>query len=238
MKSRIAMIIVLMGLVLGGVSSAFGLSGDMTPFNTANGGTSYSCNVCHTSTSNTAPRNPFGTNWRNLQGRSNYSVTPDTPLGNLDSDGDGIINSAEIQANTNPGVANSPPPPPGDTTPPSVTAFSLPATATSLTVSITTFTATDAVGVTDYRLTETNSTPTTGWTATKPGSYTFGTAGTKTVYAWARDAAGNISSPRSAAVTITLPPGADTIPPTVTGFTIPVTAGSLTVPITPLCRHG
>jgi len=160
----------------------------------------------------------------NLRGTPpNYRVATNTALAGRDSDGDGMTNIAEIQANTNPGV---------DTTPPTVTAFSLPGTANSLTVSITTYTATDTVGVTGYRLTETNSAPTTGWTATAPGSYTFGTAGAKTLYAWARDAAGNVSPARSAGVTITLPPGADTIPPTVTGFTVPVTAGSLTVPIT------
>ncbi|KAF0232728.1 MAG: hypothetical protein FD181_3850, partial [Prolixibacteraceae bacterium] len=45
----------------------------------------------------------------------------------------------------------------------------------------------------------------TGWTATAPTSYSFATEGAKTLYAWARDAAGNVSSSLSAQVVITLP---------------------------------
>ena len=96
-----------------------------------------------------------------------------------------------------------------DTTPPKVTAFSIPSSATSLTVPVTTFTATDNAGVTGYKLTETSSKPTagaTGWTGTAPSSYTFSSAGTKTLYAWAKDAAGNVSNSRSASVAITTPP--------------------------------
>ena len=96
----------------------------------------------------------------------------------------------------------------GDTTPPQVTAFTIPATATTLTVPITTFTASDNVGVTDYLVTETSTTPAptaAGWSTTTPASYTFTTAGAKTLYAWAKDAAGNVSTSRSATVTITLP---------------------------------
>jgi hypothetical protein len=105
---------------------------------------------------------------------------------------------------------------PGDTTPPTVTAFTLPATAGTLTVQITTFTATDDVGVIGYLVTESATAPPAGassWTATAPTSYTFASAGSKTLYAWAKDAAGNVSASQSAAVTITL---TDTTPPTVT----------------------
>ncbi len=119
-----------------------------------------------------------------------------------------------------------------DSSPPTVTAFSIPATATSLTVAITTFTAQDNVAVTGYLLTETATTPSatgTGWTATAPASYTFTSAGAKTLYAWAKDAANNVSASRTATVTITLP---DSSPPTVTAFSIPATATSLTVAIT------
>jgi hypothetical protein len=52
-------------------------------------------------------------------------------------------------------------PPAADTTPPTVTSFSLPATSNSLTVAITTFTATDNVGVTGYLLTESATKPDT-----------------------------------------------------------------------------
>ena len=97
--------------------------------------------------------------------------------------------------------------PPSDTTPPTVTAFSIPSTASTLLVPITTFTATDNVGVTGYLVTESSSKPTSataGWSALPPTSYTFASAGSKTLYAWAEDAAGNVSASLSASVTITL----------------------------------
>jgi hypothetical protein len=95
-----------------------------------------------------------------------------------------------------------------DTTPPTVTAFAVSATSTSLTVPISTFTATDNVGVTGYILTESATAPCApggGWSATAPTSHAFPTAGTKTLYARAKDAAGNVSASRSASVTITIP---------------------------------
>ena len=121
-----------------------------------------------------------------------------------------------------------------DTTPPTVTAFTIPATATALNVPISNLTATDNVGVTAYLVNESSSTPlatSVGWTATAPSSYAFGSAGSKTLYAWAKDAAGNVSAGKSATVTITI---LDTTRPTVTAFAIPATATTLTVPITTL----
>jgi hypothetical protein len=118
-----------------------------------------------------------------------------------------------------------------DTIAPTVTAFTIPATSTSLTVAITTFTATDNIGVTGYMANESAVAPlptASGWSATRPASYTFASAGAKTLYAWAKDAAGNVSTSRSASVTITL----DTTAPTVTAFSIPATATSLSVSIT------
>jgi hypothetical protein len=94
-----------------------------------------------------------------------------------------------------------------DATPPTVTGFSIPATSASLNVSITTFTATDNVGVAGYLITESAANPgasAAGWTATPPASYNFPAAGTRTLFAWAKDAAGNVSSSLSASVTITL----------------------------------
>jgi len=85
-----------------------------------------------------------------------------------------------------------------------------------LTVPITTFTATDNVGVNGYLVTESATAPSASaaaWSLSAPVSYAFSTAGAKTLYAWAKDAAGNVSSSRSAAVTITLtnppPPAVD-----------------------------
>jgi hypothetical protein len=104
-----------------------------------------------------------------------------------------------------------------DTTPPTVTSFSMPASSNSLTVPISAFIATDNIGVTGYLLTESSVTPlatAVGWTATAPASYTFATAGTKILYPWAIDAAGNVSVATSGAsivITVdTTPPGAPT----------------------------
>ncbi|WP_238482131.1 hypothetical protein [Geobacter sp. AOG2] len=118
-----------------------------------------------------------------------------------------------------------------DTTAPMVSAFTLPTTATSLTVAISSFSATDNVAVTGYLVTQSSTAPSasaSGWTSTIPSSFTFSAAGSKTAYAWAKDAAGNVSAAKSASVTITLP---DTTAPTVSAFTLPTTATSLTVAI-------
>lgn len=95
-----------------------------------------------------------------------------------------------------------------DTTDPTVTGFTIPSTSDSLTVSVSTFTASDNVGVTGYLLTESATTPSPsnpGWQGTAQTSYTFASEGSKTLYAWAIDAAGNISSSLNDSVTITLP---------------------------------
>lgn len=92
-----------------------------------------------------------------------------------------------------------------DATPPAVTAFTVPATATTLNVPITSFIATDNVEVTGYLVTESAAAPSStagGWSATAPISYTFTSPGNKTLYAWAKDAAGNVSLSRTASVTI------------------------------------
>ncbi|BCS54462.1 hypothetical protein GSVR_27700 [Geobacter sp. SVR] len=118
-----------------------------------------------------------------------------------------------------------------DTTAPVVTAFTIPSASSTLIVPISSFTATDNVAVTGYLVTESTTAPSataSGWTTTAPASYVCATAGTKTLYAWARGAAGNVSASRSADVTITT---IDSTAPTVTDFTIPATSNSLTVPI-------
>src|ERR1700690_769802 len=103
-----------------------------------------------------------------------------------------------------------------DTTRPNVTALSIPGTSASLTIPINTFTATDNVGVTGYMINESSTTPSAtagGWTSTAPASYTFTNAGSKTLYAWAKDAAGNVSASMSASVAVALlDPTAPTVP--------------------------
>lgn len=93
----------------------------------------------------------------------------------------------------------------GDFVAPTITAFDMPATSATLTVPITGFTATDNVGVIGYLLTESATAPApnaTGWSATAPTEYTFATNGTKTLYAWAKDTANNVSSSASDIVAI------------------------------------
>ena len=108
-----------------------------------------------------------------------------------------------------------------DSTPPTVTGITVPATASSLTVNISGFTATDATGVTGYMVNESSTAPSsgaTGWSSTAPTTYTFATAGSKTLYTWAKDAAGNVSASVSGSVTITLPVSTYTIGGSVSGL--------------------
>jgi hypothetical protein len=122
-----------------------------------------------------------------------------------------------------------------DASKPTITAFGLPASSNVLKTGITSFSASDNVAVTGYLVTETAtpvpSVSAAGWTASAPTSFTFSGAGVKTAYAWAKDAAGNLSNGLSATVTITLP---DTAAPVLGSFTMPASATSLTVPVTAL----
>jgi hypothetical protein len=99
-----------------------------------------------------------------------------------------------------------------DTTLPTVDAFTLPSSVQkSLTVPVLSFTASDDIGVTGYMLTESATAPLAGdagWNVSAPDTYIFSNRnndGEKTLYAWAKDAAGNISNSLSANVTIDIP---------------------------------
>jgi chitinase len=121
-----------------------------------------------------------------------------------------------------------------DVTAPVMSSFVMPTTATSLVVTVSSLTATDAVGVTGYKITESATAPTAGaagWSSTAPTTFTFSAAGSRTAYAWAKDAAGNVSAGSSRTVTITL---ADVTAPVVSAFSMPATATSLTVSVTSL----
>ncbi|MEW6116671.1 MAG: choice-of-anchor D domain-containing protein [Nitrospirota bacterium] len=225
MRKTISLLILVLIIAISG--TALAKSTYLDSFNSTYGtaGTVLNtCSVCHTAV---PALNPYGTAYKN-------SGHVFSTIQTLDSDGDGSTNIVEINARTFPGDPTSKPAA-TDTTAPTITGFSIPSTSSSLTVSITTFTASDNVGVTGYMVKESSTAPTassTGWSATKPASFTFATAGAKTLYAWVKDAAGNISASRSAAVTITLAPAADTTKPTVTSFSIPSSSTSLTVSIT------
>jgi len=94
-----------------------------------------------------------------------------------------------------------------DTVTPTVTTFNLPATATSLTVPVSSFTATDNVGVTGYCVSTINSSSGCAWSGTAPSSVTFVGTGARSAWAWAKDAAGNISAGAIASTTITVSGG-------------------------------
>jgi hypothetical protein len=118
-----------------------------------------------------------------------------------------------------------------DTTAPTISAFSLPTSATSLTVAVSSFSASDNIGVTGYLITESATAPSSsasGWSSSAPTSFTFSGEGTKTAYAWTKDAAGNVSAAKSATTTIKLP---DTSAPTISAFSMPTSATSLTVAV-------
>ncbi|NTV50929.1 MAG: hypothetical protein HGA20_14975 [Geobacteraceae bacterium] len=102
---------------------------------------------------------------------------------------------------------------PGDITAPVITEFVVPATSASLTVAITTLTASDAVGISGYMIKTTNSPPLAGdagWSGTAPTTCTAPTEGGYTFYIWAKDLAGNVSTVVASGVcTVTIP---DTTP--------------------------
>ena len=151
-----------------------------------------------------------------------------TPNKCVDEDNSGTVTIAEVQSTINTFLGLT------DITPPTLNSFTLPAAAASLTVAVTGLSASDIVGVTGYLITESATAPAataTGWSATAPKTFTFSNDGSRTAYAWAKDAAGNVSSSRAASTTITLP---DVTPPTLISFTLPATAASLTVAVTSL----
>ena len=69
-----------------------------------------------------------------------------------------------------------------------------------------TFTASDNVGVTGYCLKETAGSTDCTWSLTAPTSYAFNSEGSKTLYAWVKDAAGIVSNPSTATITISSAP--------------------------------
>ncbi len=88
---------------------------------------------------------------------------------------------------------------------PAISSFSIPNTASSLTIPITNFVASDNTGVTGYKVSEnmiSSFTTVNSWDNTIPETYTFSSYGAHTLYAWVVDAAGNISNVASASVTL------------------------------------
>ena len=115
-----------------------------------------------------------------------------------------------------------------DKSPPAITSFTMPATSSTLTVPVSSLAASDNVGVSGYCLTPQMDPTSCSWSSNAPASYHFSSTGTKVLFAFARDASGNVSNPAS--VTVDLP----ILPPQITTFSIPATYayGNLNLPVT------
>ncbi|MDK9719370.1 MAG: hypothetical protein OEL57_15925, partial [Trichlorobacter sp.] len=95
-----------------------------------------------------------------------------------------------------------------DSSAPVISAFEIPATTKTKTIPFITLTATDNVAITGWMVTETGTAPAAGdagWLATKPTGYAVTTNGSKTIYAWAKDAVGNLSAPVQATTSLQIP---------------------------------
>lgn len=80
---------------------------------------------------------------------------------------------------------------------PSVDSFAAASYTTSLDIPITIFSASDDIGVTGYLISESASAPSleaAGWSETAPTTYTVSDYGNYTLYPWAKDADGRVSS--------------------------------------------
>jgi len=96
---------------------------------------------------------------------------------------------------------------PPDIEKPIITTFTGPSTTPSAEISITLH-GSDNVGITHWLVNEVSDRPAVndpGWSVTKPSTYTLAGEGAYTLYAWAKDAAGNISDSRSLFVTFEVP---------------------------------
>jgi len=92
---------------------------------------------------------------------------------------------------------------PLDVTPPTITTFTAPASSATRTVSGITFTASDASGIAGYCLTDVNDAAGCVWLGMAPTGYALkdgSAAGSYTLYAFAKDTAGNISSAVTGAI--------------------------------------
>ena len=93
-----------------------------------------------------------------------------------------------------------------DSSAPVISSFTMPASSTSLTVPVTALSASDNLGVAGYLITESATAPAgsaAGWNASSPANFTFAATGSRTAYAWSKDAAGNVSAAKTATVSIT-----------------------------------
>src|SRR4029453_7172341 len=115
----------------------------------------------------------------------NGSVTADIAAG-VAQDTAGNNNTAATQVS-----------PSYDATGPTVAWFTATSPSGALNIPITAFTASDAIGVSGYLITESATPPSAGaagWSGSAPTTYAVAGDGAYTLYPWARDAAGNVSA--------------------------------------------
>jgi hypothetical protein len=92
-----------------------------------------------------------------------------------------------------------------DSTKPVVSKFVVPAKNNGLTIPISTLTATDNIAIAGYLISENSALPNDSveWISQKPVSYQTTSAGSKTLYLWAKDTAGNLSATKTAKCIVT-----------------------------------
>ncbi|HBG07876.1 MAG: hypothetical protein A2075_18895 [Geobacteraceae bacterium GWC2_58_44] len=115
-----------------------------------------------------------------------------------------------------------------DSSAPTVNSFSMPATTNSTSVAVSSFGCSDDVAVTGYLITESAGTPAAsaaGWSATAPISFTFAGTGSRTAYAWAKDAAGHVSAGRAVPVLI------DTVLPVISSMSLASGSSNVTLKV-------
>jgi hypothetical protein len=231
---KILGISVLAVLLLGTGSIGYATSSYLSSFLSTYPGTSTTvlntCGLCHINPAGGGTRNSYGTAYANAA--HNFKTVEAA-----DSDGDGYTNITEINARTFPGDAASHPSSSGggttDTAAPTVVTFSIPSTSTSLTVSISSIVATDNVGVTGYMVSQSSTKPAataSGWSTMPPSRFTFTATGTQSLYAYAKDAAGNVSAGLRATVTISTSGsggGTGTTTSGITGFVKDIMTGAV-----------
>ena len=117
-----------------------------------------------------------------------------------------------------------------DTIAPNISLFDIASTCKTLVVPIKSFLVNDNVNVTGYCISELNNSNACSWAANVPTQYTFAFAvpETKTLYAFAKDAANNISSSATKSIVI------DSISPVLSSFKLPETSVSPKVLISEL----
>jgi hypothetical protein len=145
-----------------------------------------------------------------------YQSRPNWGAGNTSYFDDVIVATTKAEVDALLGTTTG-----GDASAPTVTTFTMPSTASNLTVNVTSLAATDNTAVTGYCITTTNSSSGCSWNSAAPNAVTVSSPGTVNWYAWAKDAAGNVSSAKTASTIITLADSsAPTVPTALTATTV------------------